>query len=130
MNDHYHDSEQGIQLLAAQVEVVVDHLSTHSNRFMGLAKKINTDHFDNMYKVLKMVGSLACNPETKESAVKLLDQMRDWNDLVEQVGEVLIDISQDLVAFFDATTFWAMTEAQRAMAKREAMENVQELEGL
>jgi len=130
MNDHCHLREENINKMLAQIEQMVDGLSTHSNRFMSLAKRIYEDHLDNMLSSFKMLGFLACNHETKAEALTLLDNLRAWNLLMEQVSDTLIDISQDLVGFFDATELWAATEAEQAMSMREAHKNVEELESV
>lgn len=130
MDDHCHLREEGIKKLLTQIEAMVERLSTHSTRYMGLTKKLHEDHFDNMLEGLKLVTTLSCNPETKEKASELLDNLRAWNLVMDQMSEALVDISQDLVGVFDATASWAATEGERERLKREAMENVEELESV
>jgi len=130
MNDRYHDPVEGITKLVSELESAVDSLSTHNLRYMGLAKRVFEGHFDNVVNSLKLIGRTAADNETKEQAVDLLDNIRAWNILIEQVGETLVDISRDLVRVFDATALWAATRAGQEMCEREAMENAEENQGI
>lgn len=126
MDNHYHERKRNIDLLGAQIELVIDCLSTHSERFMQLSKKVYETHFENMVQGLELIGEIACDIETKSHSLSMLDNIRAWNVLVEQVSETLVDISQDLVAIYDATARWAATESHREMLIKEAMENARE----
>ena len=130
MDDHRHLREEGIKKLLTQIEAMVERLSTHSARFMGLTKKLHGDHFDNMLEGLKLITTLSRDPEMMKKASGLLEKFRAWNILMDQVSEALVDISQDLVGVFDATASWAATEGERERLKREAMGNVKEIESV
>lgn len=130
MDNRCHDPADNIKMLVSELEAATDRLSTHGQRYMGLAKRIFTDHFDNVVRGLKLIGRTATDSETRRQAVDLLDNIRAWNILVEQVGETLVDISNDLVQVFDATALWAATEAEREMCDVEEMENVEETQGV
>lgn len=130
MDDHCHLRDEDINTFVSQVEVMVDRLSVHSARFMRLTKKLHGDHFDNMVVGLKLITTLSRDPEVMEKAGGLLESFRAWNILMDQVSEALVDISQDLVGVFDATASWTAIEGERERLKREAIGNVEELEGV